>query len=88
MPNVNVQPAIDAMQAATSLDDGLLGFFQTQLPALIQKAKDEALVNGATEAELAPFGQLSSTLAAKSAAVTAALAANTPVSPQLMAQKK
>lgn len=88
MPNVNVQPTIDAINAATSLDDGLLTFFQTGLPALIQKAKDDAIANGATEAELAPFADLSATLAAKSAAVTAALAANTPISPAQMKAKK
>lgn len=47
----------------------------------LEDAKAEALVNGATEAELAPFTALSDDMNAGSAELQAAVEANTPAAP-------
>ena len=86
MANPAVQTAIDAMTAATSLDDSVLAFLNG-VPAMIAAAKAEAVANGATAEELAPFDALSAELTAKGAAVKAALVANTPISASQAAKK-
>jgi hypothetical protein len=55
--------------------DSAIAFIQG-VPALIQAAVDKAIGLGATEAQLAPFAQLSTDLNAKADAIGAAIAAN------------
>jgi hypothetical protein len=65
-----VTEATTVMESATILISG----FQER----INTAVAQALANGATEAELAPFVALEATLEANRVALAAAVAANTP----------
>lgn len=80
MPHVN-NPNLDKLihnsEAAVTVLDSCAVFFDG-LPALIAKAKADAIANGATEAELAPLTDLADTLKVKSDAIAAAIVANTP----------
>jgi hypothetical protein len=87
MPNPAVQAIIDAANQARSVEESAVAYIQG-VPALIDAAVQAALSNGATDAELAPLTQLSADLTASNAAVLAALAANTPLSPAQLKSKK
>lgn len=73
-------PIIDSAIAQITTTEGVLDsavlFIGTTVPALIAKAVADATSNGATAAELAPFGQVTADLKAKSDALAAAIAAN------------
>lgn len=83
-----LQPAIDAITRTTSLEDGILTFIQTTVPQMISSAVAQATVNGATEAELQPFNDLTASLNTKADAIVAAMLANTPVTPVQFKAKK
>lgn len=87
MPNPTVQSTIDAITNANSVDDSVLAYV-TGVPALISAAVAAAIANGATADELAPLTQLSTDLTSKTAAIQAAIAANTPITPQQLKAKK
>jgi hypothetical protein len=56
------------------VEDSAIAFIKG-VPALIQAAVTQALANGASEAELAPFAQLNTELNAKADALAAAIVA-------------
>jgi hypothetical protein len=68
---------IAQVQTTEGVLDSAVTFIQG-VPALITSAVNAALANGATAAQLAPLGQLSTDLSAKTAALKAAIAANSP----------
>lgn len=65
------------MTDATSVMEGATAYITT-VPDLIAAAVAMAVANGATAAQLKPVTDLGTTLAAKAAALTAALEANVP----------
>ncbi len=73
----DLQPLIDEIKKANTVIDGAVLYIQG-VPALLQAAKDEALENGATAAQLQPLTDFGTELEAKAAALEAALTANTP----------
>ena len=77
MANLILDALLAVITNATTVEDSAAAFING-VPALIQAAKDAALANGATEAELAPFAALKDDLQAKSDALAAAIVANTP----------
>jgi len=79
MANPLVDQAIQAITNATSVEASAI-VFANSVPKWIQDAKDQAVANGATEAELQPFADLNTMIQQKSADLVAALAANTPIS--------
>lgn len=79
MANQTVQAAIASMQQAKSVEQAVLGFFQTGFPAALEKAKQDAIANGATADELAPLDALSADLASQAQPILDAILAGTPV---------
>ena len=65
--------------AGTVIDSATI--LVNSIPSLIDKAKAEAIENGATAEQLAPFSALSATLLEKANALAAAVAANTDSTP-------
>ncbi len=83
----DLQPTIDIMTAADTVMDSaaaLIGSF----PGLIKTAVDAAIAGGATAAQLQPVTDLGVAMKAKSDALLAAVAANTPSPPPTPAQNK
>ena len=75
---------IDDLVTAVAAEDTVVNsaiVYIKSVPGLIQAAVDRAVAGGATAAQLAPLTGLVSDLQAKSAALQAALTANTPSAP-------
>lgn len=68
------------IERATTEMEGATAYVMT-VPDLIAAAEAQALANGATAAQIAPFTVLGTTLRARADALTAAIAANTPSEP-------
>jgi hypothetical protein len=83
----NLQPLIDEITRATTVDDSVVTFIQG-VPALIQTAVDQATANGATAAQLQPVTDLGAALDAKTSAIVTALAAGTTPAPVTAATLK
>lgn len=80
MPPQIVDDVISAVTAADTVIDSATALVNS-IPTLIQDAVTKALAGGATAAQLAPFTDLISQVQAKSAALSAAVVANTPAAP-------
>jgi len=78
--NPDLQALLDETEDVESTLDAALNFINGT-PALIDAAVKQALANGATATELAPLSTLSTDLKSKSAAIKAAIVANTPTPP-------
>jgi len=74
MPNQILDDLTAAVTKTEGVEDSAIAFIQG-VPALIQAAVDKAIGNGATEAQLAPFAQLSTDMVAKADALAAAIVA-------------
>lgn len=66
----------DITRATEVIDSALI--LVNSIPALLDKARDQALQNGATAAELQPLSDLSAALRSKSQELADAVVANTP----------
>lgn len=76
-----MNPDLQALENQVTATQGVLDsatVFINGVPGLIQAAVDKAIAGGATAAQLAPLSQLASDMKAKSDALTAAIAANSP----------
>ena len=82
-----LDPIIADMTNATTVMDSAI-VFVNGVPKAIQAAVDAAIANGATAAQLQPVADLGTALQAKSDALVAALAANTPQPPPTPLQLK
>ena len=60
------------------INESILNFINTGIPALIQVAVDEAAALGATPEELAPFAQVGADLTAQSQGILDAINQNNP----------
>lgn len=78
--NPNIQPMHDAIAAAKTAQESAI-LLINGIAARIQAAKDQAVANGATEEQLAPFADEIAALNADSTALAAAVVANTPSAP-------
>ncbi len=74
-----MNPLLQQLQDQVTKTTGILDSattFINGVPALIQKAKDDAIANGATEAQLQPVEDLAKAMSDKADALAAAVAAN------------
>lgn len=78
--NADLQSLLDETTDIESVLDSAVTFING-VPALIDKAVQAAIGNGATADELKPLAQLSADFKAKAQAVKDAIAANTPAAP-------
>jgi hypothetical protein len=77
-------PVIEALVASVAAEDSVIDsaiMLINGISAQISTAVAAAMANGATAAELAPLTDLNTSIQAKSAALSAAVAANTPAAP-------
>lgn len=73
----DLTPVINEMTEDETVMDGATTFINS-VPGLMQAAVSAAVSNGATADQLQPVSDLATALAAKRAALLAALTANTP----------
>lgn len=83
MANQTVDSLLKQVQDATSIEESCI-VFVTGVPKLISDAVAKAMENGATAEQLAPVTEAGNLLSAKSDALAAVIAANTPVSPEML----
>jgi hypothetical protein len=87
MANPIVDQVTQAVTAAKSVEEAATALI-LGIQGRIDDAVQKAIANGATDAELQPLKDLSSALASDTAALTAAITANTPVTPAQAKAKK